>query len=79
MGACELAAQVRRLVAGEEWRPLGRSQKVAGSVVELQRLLNVSGGGEVHIGWLLVRGAGNECLARSASPPLTAAWSEWWW
>ncbi|KAF5834733.1 hypothetical protein DUNSADRAFT_8503 [Dunaliella salina] len=43
--ASELAAQVQRLLAGEEWHPLSQTQRVAGSAVELQRLLNVG----VHI------------------------------
>lgn len=43
--ACELGAQVARLAAGEEWRPASSSQRVAVSVVELQRLL------QVRMGW----------------------------
>lgn len=42
--ATELAQQVQRLLVGEEWRPLSSTQRVAGSAVELQRLLNVGGG-----------------------------------
>jgi len=41
-GATGLATQVQRLLAGESWQPLSSKQKVAGSAVELQRLLNVS-------------------------------------
>lgn len=40
--ATELANQVQRLLVGEEWKPLSSRQKVAGSVVELQRLISVS-------------------------------------